>query len=169
MGDVEGLADGVGGQGADDGLIDGGEGTAVGEAAAQVFYESADGADDRIALDVVAEADGGSDGGTRVVEDAGRNVRRQQLDGGGIEIDHRQQHVRRAARSGDDEVEAVGGAGTALAQGTFLGADGDAERDRQRHHANKENGGEGIAAEVGPDDRQRVHAGTPERMEAGWP
>src|SRR5690606_20414199 len=100
----------------------------------------------------------GDEIGLVVFEQQPGNGGLEQRHGAGVEIDGGEQHVIMAAGRGDDEVELVGGAGTANAQGTLLGGNGNAQGDGQRDNGDEENGGEAVAAQRRPGNGQGVHA-----------
>jgi hypothetical protein len=116
-------------------------------------------ADDRMALPVVAESD------RRGVGDSGRSRRFgqhaaiEQRDGLRPQVNGAQHQLRRAAGRADQEVEIVGRARAALAQGALLRNHRDSGRERQRNEKDGRERQETAAAQVGENDRQGIHPG----------
>ena len=83
---------------------------------------------------------------------------RQQIQGRRLQVDRGQHQLRPAAHRADDEIEPIGGAGAREPQRALLRAQCDAQRDGHGDQRDHRRAAQRIAAQLGGDQRQRIHA-----------
>ena len=113
---LEGVADGERRGGADHGLVDMREHAALEPSGGEVLHQRRDRADHRVAGDGIAETDRRHELRAAFRHQPPQRLALQKLHRARLQVDDLEQEVRRAARRGDDEVEAVGGPRAALPQ-----------------------------------------------------
>ena len=91
------------------------------------------GADDRIADEIVAEADRRCPGNAGIGDELGQHVTRHQWQRRRLQEDRGEHELRFRARRADDQIELVGGTRRAEAQRPFLQRHGNAESGGKRH------------------------------------